>query len=114
MVGALKKLSSSRIDYRKQEEDAKLVAYLDTPNKKVYAKEQLAIHLAEAHIKHAQLEQSLDEVAGQPPKEVNIASFNTSSTSDDSDTNSKECSDNNSPIVKMFTALETIVLIALN
>jgi hypothetical protein len=66
----------------------------DTPDKKAYAKEQLAIHLAKARIKRARLEQSLGEVVSDPPKEVNVATSNTSSTSGDSNTSSKECSDN--------------------
>ncbi len=40
MVGVLEQLSSSVIDYWKKEDDAKLMACLDTPDKKVYAKEQ--------------------------------------------------------------------------
>ncbi len=86
MVDVLEQLSSSVIDYWKREEDAKLMACLDTPDKKAYAKEQLAIHLAKAHIKHARLEQSLGEVVSKPPKEVNFVTSNTSSMSGDSNT----------------------------
>ena len=97
MVGVLEQLSSSVIDYWKREEDAKLMEILDTPDKKAYAKEQLAIRLAEARIKRARLEQSLGEVVSEPPKEVNVVTSNTSSTSGDSNTSSKECSDNSCP-----------------
>jgi hypothetical protein len=88
MVSVLEQLSSSIIDYWKQEEDAKLMACLDTPNKKAYAKEQLAIHLAEACIKRFRLWRSLGEVTTKPSKEVNIVTSNTSSTSGDSNTGS--------------------------
>jgi hypothetical protein len=42
------------------------------PDNKVYAQGQLAIHLAEACIKCARLEQGLGEVVSEPPKEVNV------------------------------------------
>jgi hypothetical protein len=70
MVGVLEQLSSSMIDYWKQEDDAKLIAGLDTPDKMAYAEEQPVIHLAKACIRRAQLEQSLGEVTSQPLKEV--------------------------------------------
>jgi hypothetical protein len=91
VVGVLEQLSSSVIDYWKREKDAKLTACLDTPNKKAYAKEQLAIRLAEARIKLARLEQSLGDVVSEPPKEVNGVTSNTSNYSGDSNTSSKEC-----------------------
>jgi hypothetical protein len=53
MVGLLEQLSSCMVDYWKCGEDAKLIACIDTPDKKAYAKDQLAICLAEAHIKRA-------------------------------------------------------------
>ncbi len=89
MVGVLEQLSPSVIDYHKQKEDAKLMAC--TPDKRAYAKEQLAICLAEACIKHARHEQS------EPPKEVDVVTSNTSSTSGDSNTSSKEFLDNSRP-----------------
>ncbi len=97
MVGVLEQLSSSMIDYWEQEEVAKLIACLDTPDKKAYAKEQLAIHLAKARIKRTRLEQGLGEVTRPPPKEVRIVTSNTSSTSCDSITSiANESSEDNS------------------
>ncbi len=62
------------------------MACFDTPNKKTYTKEQLALHLAGARIKRVKLEQSLGKVVSEPPKEVNDVTSNTSSTSGDSNT----------------------------
>jgi len=69
VVGVLEKLSSSVIDYWKREEEAKLIQCLDTPDRKAYEKEQLALHLAEARLKHAKLEKEM-AFAEAPPKEV--------------------------------------------
>ena len=69
VVGVLEKLSSSVIDYWKREEEAELIQCLDTPDRKGYAKEQLALHLAKACLKHAKLEKEM-AFAEAPPKMV--------------------------------------------
>jgi hypothetical protein len=66
------------------------MAYLNIPDKKAYAKEQLAIRHFEARIKRARLEESLAEiVSDESPREVNVVTSNTSNTAGVS---SKECS----------------------
>jgi len=60
-------LSSSVMDKWKREEDTKLMACLNTPDKTTYVQEQLAIHLTEADIMHARLEHSLAKIVGDEP-----------------------------------------------
>jgi len=82
VVGVLEKLSSSVIDYWTREEEAKLIQCIDTPDRKAYAKEQLALRLAEACLKCAKLEKEM-AFAEALPKEVNlVTTSNYSSNSD--------------------------------
>jgi len=71
VVGVLKKLSK-----------VKLVQYLDTPDRKACAKEQLALCLAKARLKCAKLKKEM-AFAEAPPKEVDlVTSSNYSSNSE--------------------------------